>query len=264
MKGEGAIISAAIMMSTVSIFVREIEGNALSVAFVRFSSASAFLLAFIILMKIRVKFSKILVILASLNTLTVSCYIYAIQNLEVATAALLLYMAPVYVLLISFLIGEKVERRSILAIVFGLLGLYLMLSPYPKLEFSIIVAVFSGLFYALVFIITKKARESHDPIEISTFNVLLGAILLLPFFLYDPVSAEVLVVIAIGLIPTALPFTLFAYGIKYVKVQRAPIISLIEPVSAAFIGYIYFGEILSVIQLFGAVLVLFSIFLTSS
>lgn len=271
MKGEAAIILAAILMSTVSIFVREIEGDALSVTFLRFSSASAILLTFVFLERIRKmgfgskkgrkRRVRGLIALAILNTLTVCCYIYSIQRLEVATAVLLLYMAPIYVLMISFLIGEKIERRNILATTFGLLGLYLILSPYPAIDF---IAVLSGLFYALVFITMKRVREFYEPLEISTFNVSFGSILLLPFFLKNPASASVFEILALGLIPTAIPFTLFAYGIKYVRVQRAPIISLVEPISAVLIGFLYFNEVLSLIQLVGISLVLLSIFITSS
>jgi len=58
------------------------------------------------------------------------------------------------------------------------------------------------------------------------------------------------------LIPTALAFTLMNYGIKFCDKDKAPIVALIEPVSAGFFGYFVFNEILTVKQIIGAILVL--------
>ncbi|MET1125061.1 MAG: EamA family transporter [Archaeoglobaceae archaeon] len=258
MRGEAAIALSAILMSTVSIFVREIDGDALSVAFLRFASASVFLAAFAAVARIRLRMSKILFLLALLNLATVSCYIYAIKSLEVATAALLLYAAPVYAVPIAAAMGEKIELRSVLSLLIGLLGLYLLLSPYPRFETSLLIGVASGVFYALVFAVSKVARKNHEPLEISIANVTIGAALLLPYYVTNPASGSLATVVALGLVPTAIPFSLFAYAMKYLKVQKAPLIALVEPVSATFIGYVYFGEMLSEVQLFGAALVLLS------
>ncbi|MDI9646463.1 MAG: EamA family transporter [Archaeoglobales archaeon] len=263
MRGEVALVLAAILMSTLSIFVRSINADPLSIVFLRLSTASFILLAAIFLLRKPFKPTKIMFLLGLLNLATISCYVSALKGIEVATAAMLLYMAAVYVIPIAILSGEKVDLQGYLALILGLSGLYLMLSPYPEMNAVIVLGLFSGVFYALVFHFTKKARNLHDSLEISAFNTAFGALVLLPYFLTHPANADAFLIIGLGTIPTALPFTLFAYGMKYVKTSRAPIISLIEPLSASLLGFFYFGEVLTDRQILGAFLILSSIFIAT-
>ncbi|WP_230972457.1 EamA family transporter [Archaeoglobus neptunius] len=254
-----AIISAAIMMSTLSVFVRNLEGDALVVTFLRFFFGFIIIAFISLLNRDFPKFSRISLLLAIFNLLTIICYISAIQSLEVATAAMLLYMAPVYVIPIAALMGERIERKTLLALPLGLGGLYLMLTPYGELTPGILFGIFSGLSYALVFITSKEARKHYSPLQINFVNLGFGSALLLPYFLLYGSISSLYWAAGLGTIPTAIPFLLFMYGMKYVKVQRAPILALIEPVSAAIIGYMYFGEMLSPEQILGGTMILASV-----
>ena len=260
MRGETSILISALLMSTVSIFVRNIEGDAVSITFLRFSSALLFLTIFSILSK---EFPAVrdrsLIYLGIVNVSTVVCYISAIQTVQVGTAALLLYMAPVYVLPIAAVTGERIERKTWIAVPLGITGLYLMLSPYAEISLGLVLGVLSGVSYAFVFFYSKRARMKHSSFQITFFNLAFGSAILLPYFLFRGVSGSLPWILGLGLVPTAIPFVLFAYGIKYVKVQRAPILALVEPLSATFIGYIYFSEILTAKQIMGAMLIFASI-----
>lgn len=254
-----AIVSSALLMSTVSVFVRNLEGDAVSITFLRFSSAFLIISLLCLITREIPAVNRVLLLLSFFNLLTVISYITAIQNLEVATAALLLYMAPVYVIPISILMGEKVELKTLVALPLGIGGLYLMLTPYAELNLGLIFGIFSGTSYALVFILSKEARKKHSPLQITLFNLGTGSLILLPYFMLHGAISNFLWVVGLGTIPTAIPFTLFAYGIKYVNTQKAPILALIEPLSAAMIGYIYFGEILALNQVLGAAMILMSV-----
>lgn len=256
MRGELAILCSAILMGTVSIFVRNTASDALTVTFLRLFFATLFLLIFGLIAREKFAISKTLLILAFLNLATIFSYISAIQSIEAGVAALLLYMAPIYVTLIAYISKEKIEKSTILAVPMGLLGLYFMLSAYVDLNAGIVFGIVSGVTYALVFKFSKKARESHSAFQIAFFNVFFGSAVLSPIFImkYEPFSIPWAV--GLGLVPTAIPFVLFAYGMKHVKLQKAPLIALIEPMFATMIGYAYFGEVLSLKQIIGAFLVL--------
>jgi len=260
--GAAAITIAAIMMSTVSIFVRNVGGDAISVTFLRFFFALLAILPFC-LRSIR-KPDRILLSLSAFNLTTVVSYITAIQNIEVATAALLLYMAPVYVIPISIAMGERIERRTLFALPIGLSGLYLMLSPYSALNFGLVFGIISGLSYAAVFVLSKEARKIHSPLTITFYNLSLGSFLLLPYFAFFGKVGSLIWAIGLGIFPTAIPFVLFAYGMKYVKVQQAPLLALIEPLFAGVIGYLYFGEALTPLQILGGAMILAGVFIAWS
>ncbi|MDK2877001.1 MAG: hypothetical protein PWQ22_1411 [Archaeoglobaceae archaeon] len=257
MRGELAILFSAILMGTISIFVRNTGSDPLSVTFLRLFFATIFLLPLIVLTREKLRISKLLFALAFFNLLTIVSYISAIQHVEAGTAALLLYTAPIYVLIFAFLTGERIERKSIISLLLGLLGLYLMLSPYPELNLGLISGIVSGISYAIVFALTKKAKE-FSSFQITFFNILFGSLLLLPYFVLNFADFSIPWAIGLGLIPSAIPFTLLVYGIKHVKLHRAPIIALIEPLSAIVVGYIYFGEILTSKQIFGGILIILS------
>lgn len=257
MRGELAILFSAILMGTISIFVRNTGSDPLSVTFLRLFFATIFLLPLIVLTREKLRISKLLFALAFFNLLTIVSYISAIQHVEAGTAALLLYTAPIYVLIFAFLTGERIERKSIISLLLGLLGLYLMLSPYPELNLGLISGIVSGISYAVVFALTKKAKE-FSSFQITFFNVLFGSLLLFPYFVLNFADFSIPWAIGLGLIPSAIPFTLLVYGIKHVKLHRAPIIALIEPLSAIVVGYIYFGEILTSKQIFGGILIILS------
>ncbi|MDK2795173.1 MAG: hypothetical protein PWQ58_372 [Archaeoglobaceae archaeon] len=257
MRGELAILFSAILMGTISIFVRNTGSDPLSVTFLRLFFATIFLLPLIVLTREKLRISKLLFALAFFNLLTIVSYISAIQHVEAGTAALLLYTAPIYVLIFAFLTGERIERKSIISLLLGLLGLYLMLSPYPELNLGLISGIVSGISYAVVFALTKKAKE-FSSFQITFFNILFGSLLLLPYFVLNFADFSIPWAIGLGLIPSAIPFTLLVYGIKHVKLHRAPIIALIEPLSAIVVGYIYFGEILTSKQIFGGILIILS------
>lgn len=256
MRGEIAILCSAMLMSTVSIFVRNTASDALIVTFLRLFFATFFLSIFGFLRRETFSISKTLLILAFLNLATICSYISAIQSVEAGVAALLLYMAPIYVTLLAYVSGEKIEKSTIFAIFIGLFGLYLMLSAYVNLGMGLVFGIVSGLTYALVFKFSKKAREFHSAFQISFFNVFFGSIILLPYFLLKSADFSIYWAIGLGIVPTAIPFMLFAYGMKHVKLQKAPLLALVEPMFAVLIGYLYFGEVLSLKQMIGAILIL--------
>lgn len=258
MRGEIAILFSAILMSTVSIFVRNTGNDAISVTFLRLFFATLFLLIFAFIKREKFAISKLLIFLSLLNLITIVSYISAIQQIEAGVSALLLYMAPIYVTAIAFVSGEKIERKTLVSLPLGLLGLWLMLSPYVDLKPGIIFGIISGISYAFVFKFSKKAREVHNSFQISFFNVFFGSLLLLPYFIIQNEKFSLGWAIGLGLIPTAIPFMLFAYGIKHVKLQKAPLIALVEPMFAVLIGYAYFGEVLNVKQIIGGAMILFA------
>lgn len=266
MRGEVAIAISALLMSTVSIFVRNINADAITVTFLRFSTAFLFISIFMLIIqqKPMIKEFKPIILLSIFNVSTVICYISAIQSLEVATAALLLYMAPIYVLPIAYVSGERIELKTWIALPLGILGLYLMLSPYATISIGLILGVLSGVSYALVFYTSKIARRKHNPFEINFYTLMFGSLVLLPYFILNPIKDNIFWIFGLGLIPTAIPFVLFTYGIKYVRVQVAPILALLEPLSATIIGYIVFKEVLTFKQIIGAILILASTFIAWS
>ncbi|RLI76436.1 permease [Archaeoglobales archaeon] len=265
-KGAVAVVISAIMMGSLPVFVRNIHMHPTQIAFFRLFVGFVYLIIFVLISreKLALKKPKIVLTLAFANVLTITFYIASIQLVEAATAALLLYMAPIYVIPIAYVIGEKIGKRSWIAVPLGISGLYLMLSPYGGLNLGIIYGFLSGICYSFMFVLLKKVREFMSSIQITFINLSIASLVLSPTLILFPVKIDVITfywVLGLGLIPTALAFTIFNYGIKYCRVEQAPVLALIEPVSAGLFGFVFFNEVFEVKQIMGAFLVLFSVFM---
>jgi drug/metabolite transporter (DMT)-like permease len=256
------VVVAAALMGSLSIFVRNLPLHPVQLAFFRIFIAFLFLALFIAIKRkgVVIREPKIIAGLVIVNTLTIASYIAAIQIVEVATAALLLYMAPIYVIPIAHLTGEQIEGYTWIALPLGILGLYFMLSPYGTLSLGLICGLVSGMSYAAFFILIKKARAVMSALHITFIYLGFASLLLSPsLFLFPLQEVNPFWLIGLGLIPTAIAFTLFSYGIKYCRVEQAPLFALVEPVTAGIFGFIVFSEVFGLKQLFGAILILISV-----
>ncbi|AKG91492.1 putative permease, DMT superfamily [Geoglobus ahangari] len=259
MRGELAVLLSAILMGTLPYFIKSLQLSPFSATFYRVSVGLMFVALFMLIRRERPVFGKELALLGVLNTGVVFFYITAITHLSAATAALLLYMAPVYVMVFAMVKGG-VTRTSILSLVLGITGLYLLLSPEKELNVGIISGFISGLVYAGAFIMLNRLGKVYSPIQITFSNLLIGVILLAPLFRFE--FGDPILTLGLGLIPTAIPFILLSYGMGRVRVEKGPVIALIEPVTAGTVGFLAFHEVLSGVQLFGALLVLCAVFLS--
>lgn len=234
---------SAILMGSLAIFVRNLNFDPLTVTFFRMSFGLIYLLPLMRFVRLKILGNFKVLSVAFVSLVTVFFYIASIQLIEMAISALLLYMAPIYVIISMLLMGERVERISILSLAIALLGLYLLLSPYYSLNPGIIFGIVSGLCYAGYFILAKEARKVASSIEVTFVTLMVSTCLPLPIVSFNlnaqMVHQKLPWLLGLGLIPTALPFTLLNYGIKFCKKENAPIIALIEPVSAGIFGYFF-------------------------
>lgn len=258
MRGEGAVIVSAVLMGTLPFFIKSLMVSPVTSTFYRMLFGLIFVGVFLLLKREKPVMNAGLAMLGIFNVSEVFAYITAITNLSAAMAALLLYMAPVYVMIYSLFRGQ-ISRNSVISLATGIIGLYLLLMPEKELNIGLISGILSGIAYAGVFIMLNQLGKSHSPIQITFSNLAVGVLILLPFFRFEPGNPAM--VLGLGLIPTAIPFILLSYGMARVRVDKGPVIALIEPVTAGIVGYAVFGELLSGIQLAGAILILLAVFI---
>ena len=63
-------------------------------------------------------------------------------------------------------------------------------------------------------------------------------------------------VVLLGFIATVIPFMMFIWGLQRIRASRAAIVSTLEPLSAAFLAYVWLHQSLDGWQLAGAVFVI--------
>jgi len=244
-------------MGTLPYFIKSLSLSPFTSTFYRLSTGLLFTSTFMLVLRIKPEFNRKLLLLALTNTGFIFLYISAITYLSAATAALLLYMAPVYVTAYT-IVHERVEKKSILSLILGLIGLYLLLLP-EKVSVGVISGFISGFLYAIAFILMNRLGKIHNPVQITFSNLLIGSIIMLPFF--DLRFERPELILGLGLVPTAIPFAILCYGMSRIKVEKGSIIALVEPLTAGLIGYLFFSELLMGVQFVGGVLILAAVFL---
>jgi len=200
-------------------------------------------------------------------------YYGAIQRVGVSVAALVtLCTAPVMVALLAApLLGERLTRTALLALVGALTGTTLLvgagpetLATAPDMPAGVALAVTAGAGYAGLVLCGRGLAARYHPIQPIAVGFGAGAVLLLPLALatgltldYPPAGWAVLAYL--GLVPTTLGYLLFQSGLRRTGATTASIVTLIEPLTSAGLAALLFGERLGPTGLLGAALLLASV-----
>lgn len=191
------------------------------------------------------------------------CMFTAIELSTIPVATALLYTAPAFVTILSFfLFKEPLTRLKMMALAITLFGCCLVVGLTPTsmqdIQFaSILFGIGSGFGYALYSIFSKFALNKYTSLTVTTFTFVVAAIAVLPFFPYEEKINLLLnpivlfYAIGLGLLPTALAYIIYTYGLQYVEASKASILSTTEPVVATLIGILIFQESFSAVQMLG-------------
>jgi drug/metabolite transporter, DME family len=263
-------------------FVKElafIGYTPLQIVFLRAISAFLFFFLWIIayrpgLLRIRLKDSWYFF---GTGVLSVSffnwCYFTTIQHSSLAIAAILLYTAPAFVLLISiFVFKEQLTWQKLSALFLTFLGCMfvsgIFSGNFSELSWTgLITGLGAGFGYSLYSIFGKLASKKYETLTISFYTFLFAVIVLFPLSgIYSSevvfLDSDVLVhTVGLGLFPTVLAYWFYTQGLKQLEASKASIISTVEPVVATIMGLLLYKESVSYVQITGILLVLSAVLL---
>ncbi|MDD3864584.1 MAG: DMT family transporter [Eubacteriales bacterium] len=200
------------------------------------------------------------------------CYSKAIQITGVATAAVLLYTAPIFVFIMAVLFfKESITSRKLLALGINILGCALTVTGghFSSLSFEkmgIVMGLLAGFFYGLSTVFSKMVANKAHPYVITFYSFLFASVFLFifnpPWTLSDGVLdlPMLLVGVAYGFVATVLAYAVYMTGLaKPVETSRVPVIASVETVVAAFLGALVFSESMGLWKILGIGLVFCSI-----
>jgi DME family drug/metabolite transporter len=189
------------------------------------------------------------------------CFLPAVTITGVAVGTVVsIGSAPVLTGALGWLLNREIpDRRWGASTALAILGCALLVLPGGQLTlqvWGISLALGSGLCYALYALLAKRLLKEHAPEAVMAVVFCLGALLLAPFlFLIDlrwlGQWRGLAVVLHLGLVATALAYTLYARGLKVVATATAVTLSLAEPLTAGLLGVFLLGESLALPAWFG-------------
>ena len=189
---------------------------------------------------------------------------------SLSVAAVLLYTAPFFVVILSlFLFGKKLTGKKCLACVVAFLGCCFVSGLFDSAHRISGKALFFGLLtgfgYALYTIFGDiLIKKGYKTLTITFYVFLFATIGCLPFVNFArgiPAlnSKSLLWIFLMAFFNTVLPYIFYTTGLTKVDATVAPIIATLEPVVATVVGVVFFKEHLTFLGAVGIVLVLFSV-----
>jgi DME family drug/metabolite transporter len=202
-------------------------------------------------------------------------YFRAVILTGVAVAALLaICSAPLMIALLArAALGERLTARTGFCLAMALGGTALLVvgprglgAVSAGFGLGALSALGAGLSYAVYAVAAKRLLLRMGPLPLAAATFTLAALLLSPALLAEPaVRAPLLagwpLVLYLGLGPTACAYALFTTGLRRVPATVAGIVTLLEPLTAAALGLLLFGERLGPAGATGAALLLGSLVL---
>ena len=203
-----------------------------------------------------------------------TCYFSALNYTSLAVAAILLYTAPFFVMLMSLLLfKEKMNGKKISALLLAFTGCVLVSGVGGNEEISwigILLGLGSGFFYALYSIFGRYAINRGYGAWTMTFYTFLFCSIGCAFLSdWQVIGSSVqtdnsvlLWVLGLGFVTAFLPYVLYSMGLENMESSKASILASVEPVVSALFGVFVFHEtltawgILGILMVLGAIVVL--------
>jgi len=204
-------------------------------------------------------------------TMNFWAYFSAVKFTTLAVAITLLYTYPVFVALLSAMfLGERLTSTKLGAIVVTLLGSALVAQVHQAEWFrlnlrGILFGLVSGLSMATYSIFGKRALARYAPWTVVFYAFAAGSLFLAAMSgprLLQAVNYPAVAwfwILGLALVPSLGGYALYTLGLRDLPASQASIIATWEVVTAAFLGWLIFGENLAPIQYLGAALVCFGI-----
>jgi drug/metabolite transporter (DMT)-like permease len=201
-------------------------------------------------------------------------YYVAIQRTSVATAIIVQYTAPVWVLLYVLARGQqKISTQKVAAVVLAVTGIALVIDLFGssfhsslRLDtYGLLAALVASFSFAFYNVAGHGILARHDRWRVLVWTLASASLF---WLIVNPpwkiaaahfVPAQWLFLFVFSMISVLGAFSLYFLGLQYLEPTRAIIASCLEPVFSIVLAALLLGEVLRPIQTVGILFVLAAI-----
>jgi drug/metabolite transporter (DMT)-like permease len=211
-----------------------------------------------------------LIVMAAMSSLTLLLFFYAVRHTSVAIAMFLLFLMPLWVALIAPRVFHS-PREPIVwpALGLALAGLAVILVPDllgegVRLSLAgLLAALFTGFGYASYTISVKGLTKIVSSSTISMAEAAGDTLLVAPLALWQFSSTGYhldgrawIAAAVMGVVCTAIGYTLWIEGTRRVRVEQVTILGYVEPVAGPLYAVFLVGQLPTVWTVVGGALIL--------
>ena len=198
-------------------------------------------------------------------------YQFAIKTGGAAFAAVLLYTAPAWVIVVaSFVYRERLTPVKVSAVILVMLGVLCIsnagsssASPLKIGVVAILSGLTSGFCYSLYFTMGKYFSQKYSSANLFLYVLPVGALVIWPFVNFTEKNLTAWgALLAVSVLSTFIANYCYYQGLKYLEAGRASIVATLEPVVAALAAYIFLGEYFTLTGYFGSILIIVAVLTT--
>jgi len=259
---------------TLALFGRDAYADGMDVftiLFLRFSLAAILMLALLVFRGEALPRGPVLLRLIGMGAIgymgQAFAYLTALRYASAGLVALLLYLYPIFIALISFFVlHEPVTGIRRLALVIALAGTALTVGPAGGEIVGILLGMSAALIYSIYILVGAQVMKHVSAVQSSavifTAAGITAGVLMVINGPHLPVSpGGWMTITSIVLIATVLPVVTFLAGLKRIGPANAAMLSILEPVVTVILAAIFLDETLSPITWVGGGLILTAVLL---
>ena len=245
--------------------------DTLTVLFLRFGVSAVFMTIILLLRKEHFPRGQILVQLVGMGALGYVgqsfLYMTAIQYASSGLVALLLYLYPMFVFILSvFILREKTTSVKVIALILALTGSALTVDPNGGQLIGALMAVAAALIYSIYIIVGTNVMKHVSAVQSSVFifasaGAVFGILAFANGAHFPASNSGVLAMLGIIVISTIIPVVTFLAGLERIGPTNAAMLSTLEPVVTVLLAAWLFGERLKPIVMVGGGLILIAVIL---
>ncbi len=266
---------AVMLFGLAGIIGKFVSLPAVIVTFGRVFFSSIFLLIIILVKKEKIllanKWDYVLMIIAGvIMAIHWFTFLQTIQMSTVAIGTITFSTFPIFVTFLEPIIyKERLRVKDIVLALIMFLGILITIPEFTldnQVTLAIIIGLMGSLSYAVLCLMNRYFSNRYSGRIICLYEQGIAAITLFPaLFIVKavPNATDLLALIFLGIICTALAHSIYVSSLKKVKVQTAGIISGMETVYSIVFAYVLLKETLGVRELLGG-LIIFGVALYSS
>lgn len=266
-------ISAA-SFGTLAIFGRFLYADGLdtfTMLFLRFGIAASIMTVILILRREPFPRGRVLALLIGMGALGYVgqsfSYLSAIKYASAGLVALLLYLYPMFVFILSVIfLREKVTWVKVAALALGLVGTALTVGPAGGQFLGIFFAITAAVVYSVYIIVGTDVMRHVSAVQSSVVifasaGAVYGMLTAVNGAHFPASSSGWWFMAGIVLLATVIPVVTFLAGLERIGPTNAAMLSTLEPVVTVLLAAWLFAERLEPITLVGGALILVAVVL---
>ncbi len=262
------IHTAVFLFGVAGLFGKLLSLPSLAIVFGRVFLASLALFLALKILKIPLLPEKIPVLFLSfLGFVLAIHWVTFFHSIQISTVAigLLSYSSfPIFtVFLEPLFFKEKLIKTNLFLSIVAFFGIAILIPEMEiknKVTQGILVGLVSGFTFSVLSIFNRKFSQKYSSLLITFYECLSATLFLSPFIFLTKSEffsfRDIILLLFLGIICTALAHTLFIKGMRHVKAQTASIIATLEPVYGILLAFLLLREIPAIRTIFGGILII--------